>query len=101
VRSVNRVAFATFAPMRRGCSLAHRCGEPVRRGFLIDVEQPRTIGQRLGEIRHWCGKSLRVVAELAGISESYLSRLERGERQVDSRSCWRRLPRRWKSRPPS
>jgi len=58
----------------------------VRRGFLIDVVQPRTIGRRLREIRHWRGKSLRVVAELAGISESYLSRLERGERQVDSRS---------------
>lgn len=53
---------------------------------MIDAEQPRTIGQRLGEIRHWRGKSLRVVAELAGISESYLSRLERSERQVDSRS---------------
>ena len=53
---------------------------------MMDVAQPRTIGQRLREIRHWRGKSLRVVAELAGISESYLSRLERGERQVDSRS---------------
>ncbi|MGH3764652.1 MAG: helix-turn-helix domain-containing protein [Pseudonocardiaceae bacterium] len=53
---------------------------------MIDIEQPRTIGQRLREIRHWRDKSLRVVAELAGISESYLSRLERGERQVDSRA---------------
>ncbi len=53
---------------------------------MIDVEQPRTIGQRLREIRYWRDTSLRVVAELAGISESYLSRLERGERQVDSRS---------------
>lgn len=52
----------------------------------MDAGQPRTIGQRLREIRHWRGKSLRVVAELAGISESYLSRLERGDRQVDSRS---------------
>jgi hypothetical protein len=42
----------------------------------VDVEQLRTIGQRLREIRYWRGKSLRVVAELAGISESYLSRLE-------------------------
>lgn len=52
----------------------------------MDVEDARTIGQRLRKIRYWRGKSLRVVAELAGISESYLSRLERGERQVDRRS---------------
>jgi transcriptional regulator with XRE-family HTH domain len=52
----------------------------------MDIEDVRTIGQRLREIRYWRGKSLRVVAELAGISESYLSRLERGERQVDRRS---------------
>ncbi|MGH3693874.1 MAG: helix-turn-helix domain-containing protein [Pseudonocardiaceae bacterium] len=52
----------------------------------MDAEEPRTIGQRLREIRNWRDKSLRVIAELAGISESYLSRLERGERQVDSRS---------------
>jgi transcriptional regulator with XRE-family HTH domain len=52
----------------------------------MDAAQPRTIGQRLREVRHWRRKPLRVVAELAGISESYLSRLERGERQVDSRS---------------
>jgi transcriptional regulator with XRE-family HTH domain len=52
----------------------------------MDVEDARTIGQRLREIRYWRGKSLRVVAELAGISESYLSRLERGERQMDRRS---------------
>lgn len=52
----------------------------------MDVGDARTIGQRLREIRHWRGKSLRVVAELAGISESYLSRLERGGRQVDRRS---------------
>jgi transcriptional regulator with XRE-family HTH domain len=42
---------------------------------MMDAAQPRTIGQRLREIRHWRGKTLRVVAELAGISESYLSRL--------------------------
>ncbi|HEY2764961.1 MAG TPA: helix-turn-helix transcriptional regulator [Pseudonocardiaceae bacterium] len=38
------------------------------------------------EIRYWRGKPLRVVAELAGLSESYLSRLERGERPMDRRS---------------
>lgn len=52
----------------------------------MDVALPRTIGQRLREVRRWRGKSLRVIAELAGISESYLSRLERGDRQGDSRS---------------
>jgi transcriptional regulator with XRE-family HTH domain len=44
------------------------------------------IGRRLREVRHWRGKSLRVVAGLAGISESYLSRLESGERALDRRS---------------
>lgn len=62
-------------------------GETGEGEVLVDVEEVRTIGQRLREIRYWRGKSLRVVAELAGISESYLSRLERSERQVD-----RRLP---------
>lgn len=53
----------------------------------MDAEDDaRTIGQRLREVRYWRDKPLRVIAELAGISESYLSRLERGERQVDSRS---------------
>ncbi|MDQ2883910.1 MAG: helix-turn-helix transcriptional regulator, partial [Actinomycetota bacterium] len=52
----------------------------------VDTDDARTIGQRLREIRYWRGKSLRVIAELTGISESYLPRLERGERQVDRRS---------------
>lgn len=49
-------------------------------------EDTRTIGRRLREIRYWRDKPLRVVAELAGISESYLSRLERGDRPLDRRS---------------
>jgi transcriptional regulator with XRE-family HTH domain len=52
----------------------------------VDVAQTRTVGQRLREIRHWRDKSLRVVAELAGITESYLCRLELGQRPLDSRS---------------
>ncbi|MBV8995278.1 MAG: helix-turn-helix domain-containing protein [Pseudonocardiales bacterium] len=52
----------------------------------MDVEETQTIGRRLREIRHWRGKSLQVVAELAGISGSYLSRIERGERTLDRRS---------------
>lgn len=44
------------------------------------------IGHRLRQIRHARRKSLRVVAGLAGISPSYLSRLESGERALDRRS---------------
>lgn len=43
-------------------------------------------GQTLRQIRHARGKSLTVVAGLAGISPSYLSRLESGERALDRRS---------------
>lgn len=52
----------------------------------MHADDARTIGRRLREIRYWRGKSLRVVAELAGITESHLSRLERGERPLDRRS---------------
>lgn len=51
-----------------------------------ETEDTRNIGRRLREIRFWRRKSLRVVAGLAGISESYLSRLESGERALDRRS---------------
>jgi len=44
------------------------------------------IGQTLRQIRHARGKSLAVVAGLAGISPSYLSRLESGDRALDRRS---------------
>ncbi len=52
----------------------------------MDLGDARTIGQRLREIRTWRGKSLRVIAELAGITESYLCRLELGQRPLDRRS---------------
>ncbi len=52
----------------------------------MDAEDSRTIGRRLREVRFARGKSLRVVAELAGISPCYLSRLESGERALDRRS---------------
>ncbi len=48
--------------------------------------QVRSIGGRIREIRVWRGMTLKVTAELAGITESYLSRIERNERPVDSRS---------------
>lgn len=48
--------------------------------------EPSEIGRRLRQIRHARGKSLAVIAGLAGISTSYLSMIERGERAVDRRS---------------
>ena len=52
----------------------------------MDAEESRTIGRRLREVRYWRRMSLRAVAELAGLSESHLSRIERGQRIVDKRS---------------
>jgi transcriptional regulator with XRE-family HTH domain len=49
-------------------------------------DDAQTIGRRVRQIRYARGKSLRVVAELAGISKSHLQRIERGERSLDSRS---------------
>lgn len=45
-----------------------------------------SIGDNLREIRLVRGKSLAVIAGLAGISTSYLSRLESGDRALDRRS---------------
>ncbi|HKS45531.1 MAG TPA: helix-turn-helix transcriptional regulator [Amycolatopsis sp.] len=44
------------------------------------------IGRTLRQIRNARGKSLKVIADRAGISKSYLSRLESGERALDRRS---------------
>jgi len=44
------------------------------------------IGRRVREIRHWRGLSVTVCAELAGITHSYLSMIERGQRPVTKRS---------------
>lgn len=46
----------------------------------------RTIGRRLRLIRRSRGKAQQVIADLAGISNSHLSRLESGERALDRRS---------------
>ncbi len=46
----------------------------------MDVDDARTIGWRLWRVRDDRGKSLVVVAGLAGMSKSHLSRIERGER---------------------
>jgi transcriptional regulator with XRE-family HTH domain len=46
----------------------------------VDVEDAQTIGWRLLRVRDDRGKSLRVIAGLAGMSKATLSRIERGER---------------------
>ncbi|MGH3753579.1 MAG: helix-turn-helix domain-containing protein [Pseudonocardiaceae bacterium] len=53
---------------------------------MINAMQVRSIGGRIREIRIWRGMSLKATAELAGITEGYLSRIERNERPVNSRS---------------
>lgn len=52
----------------------------------MDAEEARTTGRRVRQVRHARGKSLRVVAELAGMSRMTLLRIERGERALDRRS---------------
>ncbi|MGH3870433.1 MAG: helix-turn-helix domain-containing protein [Pseudonocardiaceae bacterium] len=49
----------------------------------MDLDDSRTIGQRLRRIRKARGKSLVVVAGLAGMSKSQLDRIERGEVALD------------------
>jgi len=46
----------------------------------MDAEEARTIGWALWRVRDDRGKSLRVIAGLAGMSKATLSRIERGER---------------------
>jgi transcriptional regulator with XRE-family HTH domain len=46
----------------------------------VDIEDARTIGWRLWRVRDDRGKSLRVTAELAGMSKDTLQRIETGER---------------------
>ena len=50
------------------------------------ADERQDIARRLGELRAWRRKSLKVIAELAGITEGHLSRLENGKRQLDKRS---------------
>jgi transcriptional regulator with XRE-family HTH domain len=45
----------------------------------VDAEEARTIGWALWRVRDARGKSLRVVAGLAGMSKDTLNRIERGE----------------------
>jgi transcriptional regulator with XRE-family HTH domain len=62
---------------------------PERRPDVVREEvgmASSEIGHKLRQIRQARGKSLAVIAGLAGISSSYLSRLESGERVLDRRS---------------
>ncbi|MGH3814313.1 MAG: helix-turn-helix domain-containing protein, partial [Pseudonocardiaceae bacterium] len=53
---------------------------------FVDVEDARTIGRRLRQIRKSRKKSLVVIAGLAGMSKSQLDRIERGEVALDKLS---------------
>jgi transcriptional regulator with XRE-family HTH domain len=54
---------------------------------VVDAEDdPRTMGRRSRQIRKTRKKSLRVITGLAGISAATLSRIENGQRALDSRS---------------
>jgi transcriptional regulator with XRE-family HTH domain len=50
----------------------------------VDIEDAWTIGARLRQIRNSRKKGLRVIADLAGMSKSKLSLIERGEIALDS-----------------
>jgi transcriptional regulator with XRE-family HTH domain len=50
----------------------------------VDVDNARTIGARLRQIRKSRGKSLTVIAGLAGISAPTLSRIETGKQALDA-----------------
>ena len=57
------------------------------KGYAVtSPNHEHSIGRRVREIRTWRRLSLRVVAELAGMSEGHLSNIERGTRRVDKRS---------------
>ncbi|MGH4015255.1 MAG: helix-turn-helix domain-containing protein [Pseudonocardiaceae bacterium] len=49
---------------------------------MDDLETARTIGWKLQRIRDARGKTLRVIAGLAGMSTSTLHRIEHGEHAV-------------------
>jgi transcriptional regulator with XRE-family HTH domain len=55
------------------------------------VTEQSEIGRRLRQIRNARGKSLKVIAGLAGISQSHLSNIEHGRRALDRRSLVSRL----------
>ncbi|TDV51071.1 helix-turn-helix domain-containing protein [Actinophytocola oryzae] len=56
----------------------------------MDIERAH-IGRRIRELRKWRRMDQQAVAGLAGISTSYLSRIERGERPVTKRLVLERI----------
>lgn len=50
---------------------------------MTGVDDARTIGARVRQIRRARGKSLRVIAGLTGMSTTHLWRIEHGERALD------------------
>lgn len=57
------------------------------------VDDGGATGQRIREIRLWRKLSLRQTAQLSGISFGYLSKIERGERSLESRKTREALAR--------
>ncbi|GAA4857152.1 helix-turn-helix transcriptional regulator [Saccharopolyspora cebuensis] len=57
------------------------------------MDHDEGIALRLREVRAWRGLSLKVVAELAGITPGHLSNIEHGRRRVDKRSTLESLAR--------
>ncbi len=51
-----------------------------------EAEDSRTIGRRVREVRAWRRMTQKAVADLAGISEGYLSKIEHGQSPLDRRS---------------
>ncbi|MGH3824931.1 MAG: helix-turn-helix domain-containing protein [Pseudonocardiaceae bacterium] len=49
----------------------------------MDLDDARTVGRRARQVRYARGKSLPVIAGLAGMSKSKLDRIERGEVALD------------------
>jgi transcriptional regulator with XRE-family HTH domain len=56
----------------------------------LDIEHAQ-IGRRIRELRQWRGMEQAQVAGLAGLSQSYVSLLERGKRHVSERAVLERL----------
>jgi len=88
-RSGQPASSLVTAPLSRhitpGRRPRHVGGEPTpaNEGTTMDAEEARTIGWRLRRIREDRGKSLRVIAGLAGgMSTSTLHRIEHGQRAV-------------------
>lgn len=78
-----RHLFAEVQPW--GSSLGQSARESGQERGLVDVEDAQAIGARARMIRCRRGLSLDVAAGLAGITKSYLSMLERGQRGFNRR----------------